>query len=409
MIINNFSPIELKEARKLAEEISIEEKFEKLYFNDALGKVIAEDIISKVNIPNFAKSPLDGYAFREEDVVNASKENPVVLEVIDIIMAGDVSEKSVSKGQAVRLMTGAKVPNGANCIVRYEDTEFNEKEVKIFSPIGKNKNIIGLGEDVKKGDIIIKKGTFLTPAEIGVLASLGIPFIKVYKAPLVSVFATGSELLDVTDEMEDGKIRNSNSYTIEQLAKVYNAEVIQYGKVNDDLDTLVDMYKKAIRNSDIVISTGGISVGDSDFVLTALDKIGVKTIFTRVMAKPGGHVFFGEYEGKFIFALSGNPAASFMNFYLYVRPLILKLQNRNVDMLKVKSELINGFNNKAKVSRILRANTFYKGGKFFTEIEEGQKSGVLSTMVSKNSIVIIPSQTEISRGDIIETEFLYEK
>lgn len=409
MIINNFSPIELKEARKLAEEINVEEKFENLYFNDALGKVIAEDIISKVNIPNFAKSPLDGYAFREEDVVNASKDNPITLEVIDIIMAGDVSEKSVSKGQAVRLMTGAKIPTGANCIVRYEDTEFNEKEVKIFSPIGKNKNIIGLGEDVKKGDVIIKKGTFLTPAEIGVLASLGIPFIKVYKAPTVSVFATGSELLDVTDEMEDGKIRNSNSYTIEQLAKVYNAEVIQYGKVNDDLDTLVDMYKKAIRNSDIVISTGGISVGDSDFVLTALDKIGVKTIFTRVMAKPGGHVFFGEYEGKFIFALSGNPAASFMNFYLYVRPVILKLQNRNVDMLKVKSELINGFNNKAKVNRILRANTFYKGGKFFTEIEERQESGVLSTMVSKNSIVIVPSQTEISKGEIIETEFLYEK
>lgn len=352
---------------------------------------------------------MDGYAFREEDVVNASKENPIVLEVIDVIMAGDVSEKSVSKGQAVRLMTGAKVPSGANCIVRYEDTEFNDKEVKIFSPIGKNKNIIGLGEDVRKGDVIIKKGTFLTPAEIGVLASLGIPFIKVYKAPLVSVFATGSELLDVTDEMEDGKIRNSNSYTIEQLAKVYNAEVIQYGKVNDDLDSLVDMYKKAIRNSDIVISTGGISVGDSDFVLTALDKIGVKTIFTRVMAKPGGHVFFGEYEGKFIFALSGNPAASFMNFYLYVRPIILRLQNRNANMLKVKSELINGFNNKAKVSRILRATTLYKDGKFCTEIEEGQKSGVLSTMVSKNSIVIAPSQTEISKGEIIEAEFLYEQ
>ena len=409
MIINNFSPIELKEARKLAEEINVQEKFENVYFNDALGKVVAEDIISKVNIPNFAKSPLDGYAFKEEDVVNASKENPVDLEVIDVIMAGDVSEKTVSKGQAVRLMTGAKVPNGANCILRYEDTEFSDKEVKIFSPIGKNKNIIGLGEDVKKGDVIIKKGTFLTPAEIGVLASLGIPFIKVYKSPTVSVFATGSELLDVTDEMEDGKIRNSNSYTIEQLAKAYNAEVIQYGKVNDDLDTLVDMYKKAIRNSDIIISTGGISVGDSDFVLTALDKIGVKTIFTRVMAKPGGHVFFGEYEGKYIFALSGNPAASFMNFYLYVRPLILKLQNRNVDMLKVQSELINGFNNKAKVNRILRANTFYKDGKFFTEIEQRQESGVLSTMVSKNSIVIIPSQTEYSKGDVIETEFLYEK
>ena len=190
---------------------------------------------------------------------------------------------------------------------------------------------------------------------------------------------------------------------------MYDAEVIQYGKVDDDLDTLVDMYKKALRNSDIVISTGGISVGDSDFVLTALDKVGVKTIFSRVMAKPGGHVFFGEYEGKYVFALSGNPAASFMNFYLYVRPLILKLQNKNVHMLKVQSELLNGFNNKGKVSRILRANTYYKDGKFYTEIEERQASGVLSTMVSKNSIVVMPSQTEYSKGDIVEVEFLYEK
>ena len=409
MIINNFSPIDLKVARELTEEIVVDEQFEKVYFNDALKKVIAEDIISRVNIPNFDKSPLDGYAFREEDVVNACKENPVVLEVIDVIMAGDVSEKSISNGQAVRIMTGAKVPTGANCIVRYEDTEFTEKEVKIFAPIGKNKNIIRTGEDVRKGDVIIKRGTLITPAEVGVLASLGIPFVNVYKSPVVSVFATGSELLDVTDEMEDGKIRNSNSYTIEQLAKMYDVEVIQYGKVDDDLDTLVDMYKKALRNTDIVISTGGISVGDSDFVLTALDKVGVKTIFSRVMAKPGGHVFFGEYEGKYVFALSGNPAASFMNFYLYVRPLILKLQNKNVHMLKVQSKLLNGFNNKGKVSRILRANTYYQDGKFYTEIEERQASGVLSTMVSKNSIVVMPSQTEYSKGDIVEVEFLYEK
>lgn len=408
MIINNFLPIELKDARKIVDEVDIEERFEKIYFNDALKRVLAEDIVSQVNIPSFDKSPLDGYAFRKEDVEKATKESPIVLEVIDVIMAGEVSEKSVFEGQAVRIMTGAKVPNGANCIVRYEDTEFSEKEVKIFSPIGKNVNIVKLGEDVKKGDVIIKKGTVITPAEVGVLASLGIPFVKVFKSPVVSVFATGSELLDVTDEMEDGKIRNSNSYTIEQLGKMYNADVIQYGKVEDDLDTLVDMYEKAIRNSDIVISTGGISVGDSDFVLTALDKIGVETIFTRVSAKPGGHVFFGRYKDKFIFALSGNPAASFMNFYLYVRPIILKMQNKNVDMLKVKSELINGFEKKAKVNRILRANTFYKDGKYFTELEERQESGVLSTMVGKNSIVIVPKETKISKGEIVDVEFLYE-
>ncbi len=408
MIINNFAPIELSHARKIINEIDVEEKVEKIYFNDSLKKVIAEDIVSKVNIPDFDKSPLDGYAFRKEDVEDATKENPVILEVIDVVMAGDVSEKSVSEGQAVRIMSGAKVPSGTNCIVRYEDTEFNEKEVKIFSPISKNVNIIRLGEDVKNGDTIVNKGTVITPAEIGVLASLGIPFIEVFKAPVVSVFATGSELLDVTDEMEDGKIRNSNSYTIEQLGKMYNADVIQYGKVEDDLGTLVDMYKKAIRNSDIVISTGGISVGDSDFVLTALDKIGVETIFTRVSAKPGGHVFFGRYENKFIFALSGNPAASFMNFYLYVRPIILKMQNKSVNMLKVQSELLNGFEKKAKVNRILRANTFYRDGKYFTELEERQESGVLSTMVAKNSIVIVPKETKLSKGEIVEAEFLYE-
>ena len=167
MIINNFLPIELKDARKIVDEVDIEERFEKIYFNDALKRVLAEDIVSQVNIPSFDKSPLDGYAFRKEDVEKATKESPIVLEVIDVIMAGEVSEKSVFEGQAVRIMTGAKVPNGANCIVRYEDTEFSEKEVKIFSPIGKNVNIVKLGEDVKKGDIIIKKGTVITPAEIG--------------------------------------------------------------------------------------------------------------------------------------------------------------------------------------------------------------------------------------------------
>lgn len=305
-------------------------------------------------------------------------------------------------------MTGAKVPVGANCIVRYEDTEFDENSVKIFSPINKNVNIIKKGEDVEKGEILIKKGSFITPAEIGVLASLGINEIEVYKKPLVSVFATGSELLDVNEPMEDGKIRNSNSYTIEALCKNYGSEVIQSGIVKDDLESLVDMYKKSLEFSDIVVSTGGISVGDSDFVLTALDKIGVETIFTRVSAKPGGHVFFGKYNGKYIFALSGNPAASFMNFYLYVRPILLKMQGRKSEMLKVKSKLTNDFSKTAKVSRILRAKTFYEEGRYFTELESKQNSGVLSSMIAKNSIVVVPPNSSLYKDDEVEVEFLYE-
>lgn len=389
MIINNFNPITLEKARDLIDNIKINKDCEKIFFNDSLGRVIFSDVISDIDIPEFDKSPLDGYAFRKEDVEKAKKDSPVTLKVIATIMAGDVLDKEITKNTAVRIMTGAKLPKGADCIVRYEETEFDDFSVKIFSPIGKNKNIIEKGEDVQKGSVVLKAGTVITPSEIGILASLGISEIEVYKRPNVAVFTTGSELVDVNEKLEDGKIRNSNSYVSYNLAKVYGAYCVDYGIVKDDLDSLVNMYKKALEKADIVISTGGISVGDSDFALTALDKIGAETIFTRVSAKPGGHVFCGKVKEKIIFALSGNPAASFMNFYLYVRPIILKMQNKKSDMLKVKSILKNGFEKVSKVNRILRANTFYENGKFFTEIEKKQNSGVLSSMACKNSIVIV--------------------
>ncbi len=406
MIVNNVKPISLTSARNFVENADISFSFEKVHFTESLGKVIAEDIISDINVPDFDKSPLDGYAFKKEDVIFATKDSPVTLDVIDVIMAGDVSDKVINSKQAVRIMTGAKVPNGADCIVRYEDTEFNEKYVKIFSHV-KTDNIIKLGEDIQKGDILIKKDSVITPVEVGVLASLGISYISVYKTPNVAVFSTGSELLDVDEPMEDGKIRNSNSYTMEQLAKIYGATVTQGKKVSDDLESLVYTYKKLLENNDIVVSTGGISVGDSDFVMTALEKVGVKTIFSRVSAKPGGHVFFGTYNEKFVFALSGNPAAAFMNFYLYVRPLILRYQHKNSCNKKVSSKLINSFSKKAKVNRILRANTFYNEGQYFTELEDRQNSGVLSSMIGKNSIVILPENTEFKKDDIVEVEFIY--
>lgn len=408
MIINNFKPISLIDARNIVEKFDVCKDFEKINFNNSLGRVLKDDIISSVYIPDFDKSPLDGYAFRKEDVENASLKNPVTLKVLKVIMAGDVFEGEILKGQAVRIMTGAKIPKGANCVVRYEDTEFTDSFVKIFSPVLKNVNIIKRGEDVEKGEVVLKKDTVISASEIGILASLGISQIEVYKKPKVSIFTTGSELVDVGDKLEDGKIRNSNSYVIENLAKTYGAETLNFGIVKDDLDSLVEMYKKCLENSDVIISTGGISVGDSDFALTALNKIGVETIFTRVSAKPGGHVFFGRLGKKFIFALSGNPAASFMNFYLYVRVILLKMQNKKINMLKVKSILKNGFEKTAKVSRILRANTFYEDKKYFTEIEKKQNSSVLSSMALKNSIVIVEPNKALEKGEEIEVEFLYE-
>lgn len=408
MIINNFSPIDLSVARKKIDDLKVNFSFEKIYFNDSLNRIICNDIISEVDVPNFDKSPLDGYAFKKEDAITATSEKPVRLEVIDLIMAGDVSEKTIMNGQAVRIMTGGKIPNGANCVVRYEDTSFTDRYVDIFSPIGKNVNIIGKGEDIKKGEIIIPKGTKITPAEIGVFASLGIEYIEVFKRPVVTVFSTGSELIEVSDKFEDGKIRNSNSYTVEQLAKCFGAEVIQKGIVFDDLKSLINAYEDALKISDIVVSTGGISVGDGDYVLTAMDKLGVNTVFTRVNAKPGGHVFAGTKGDKFLFGLSGNPAAAFINFYLYVKPVILKMQSIYYKPFKVKSILSNDFPKTAKVFRIVRANTYYKNGMYHSELANKQESGVLSSMVGKNSLIIIPPSEKLSNNDEVEAEFIYE-
>lgn len=408
MIINNCNPITLDEAREKIHSLAVNLKTEEIYFNDALKRVLAKDIVSLENVPNFDKSPLDGYAFMKEDVVNASVENPVKLEVIDLIMAGDVSEKEIKSGQAVRIMTGAKMPKGTNCVVRYEDTKFTEKSVEIFAPLGKNLNVIKKGEDILEGEVIISKGTVINAAEIGVLASLGIKNIEVYKRPKITVFSTGSELIDVDEELEDGKIRNSNSYTIEQLAKSFGAEVNRIGIVDDKLEELVEVYRKSIEESDIVISTGGISVGDGDYVMTAMDELKVETIFSRVAVRPGGHVFAGLKDEKFIFGLSGNPAASFINFHLYVRPIILKMLGLNHLPKIVKSRLVNDHKKSAGVMRIVRAKTYLEDGVFVSEITDKQNSGVLSSMVDKNTVVIIPKDIALDKDTEILAEFIYE-
>ncbi len=408
MIVNNFQPIELSTARNQINEINVKIQIEEVYFNNALGRNIAFDLISQVNVPEFNKSPLDGYAFQKSDVVNASKDNPVRLKVVDTIMAGNISNKTILHGQAARIMTGAKIPEGADCVVGYENTDFTDEYVDIFAPIGKKSNIILKGEDIREKEIIISKGSLITPAEIGVFASLGMEKVRVFKRPIVTVFAIGSELIEVGEKSKDGKIRNSNSYTIEQLAKTCGAEVIQKGIVPDNLEELVNAYRDALKVSDIVVSTGGISVGDEDYVLTAMDKIGVNAVFTRVSTKPGGHIFAGYYNDKLVFGLSGNPAAAFINFYLYVKPLIKKMQGVDFKPNRIETTLLNDFSKTAKVPRIIRANTFYKDGIYYSELSNKQGSGVLSSMVGKNSLIIIPPNEKLQKDSKVYAEMLYE-
>lgn len=361
---------------------------------DSLGSVLAEDIISDINMPPFNKSPLDGYAVCSDDIKSASKERPITLKVIDFVPAGHVSSKKIKSGEAMRIMTGAKIPEGADVIIRFEDTEFTEKDVKIYTPLNPNSNISKLGEDMKVGDIVIKKGAVIDSAEIGILASLGKSFVKVYRKPRVAILSTGDELVDIHDVLTDGKIRNSNSYTIAAQIKKIGAKPLMLGICDDGIEDIKEKLKTALSWADMIITTGGVSVGDCDLIKEAFQQLGAEMLFWRVRMKPGTPIAVAKYDNKLIFGLSGNPAAAYITFEQFVRPIVLKKMGKEkYKLMEVQSILESKFSKVSSQNRFVRANTYYKDGRYYTKFPDKHSSGVLSSLSGTNSLFYIPSGT----------------
>lgn len=375
---------------------------------DSLDYILAEDIKSDINMPPFDRSPLDGYAFRSEDTMDASAENPVILETIDNVRAGHVSKKAINKGQAIRIMTGAKVPEGADAIIRYEDTVFTDKDVKVFNYLKPNSNIVRAGEDIAIGDIVLKKGKTISPADIGILATLGKEKVKVCKRPKVAVLSTGDELVNINEALREGKIRNSNSYTIGAQVKKIGGEMKIFSICDDNVESIKKELNLALKWGDIVITTGGVSVGDADVVKEAFEEIGAKILFWRIGMKPGGPMAAARYKDKLLFGLSGNPAAAYITFEKFVRPTILKLSGETgYDFIKVKSTLESEFTKVSGQNRIVRAKTYYKNGGFYTKLPDKHSSGILSSLSETNSLFYIPARTGPYKiGDEIEVELL---
>lgn len=395
-----------------AEEILLNQDIELNIVNmpilETLGYVLAEDIVSDIKMPPFDRSPLDGYALRSEDIKNATKENPVTLEVIDNIQAGYVSSKTIGKGQAIRIMTGAKIPEGADIIIRFEDTEFTDDRVKIFNYLKPNSNIVKAGEDIEVGDVVLRKGSLIGPADIGIMATLGRTEVKVYSKPKVAILATGDELIDIDMPLKEGKIRNSNSYTIAAQVKRLGGEPIILGICNDELDEIKERLLEGLKLADLVITTGGVSVGDADLAKEAFSQIGGEILFWRVKMKPGTPIAVAKYENKLIFGLSGNPAAASITFEKFVRPIILKAMGRkNFNLMKVESTLESEFTKVSSQNRYLRAITYYKDGGFVTILPNKHSSGVLSSLSGTNSLFLVKAGTgPYKKGDKIKVEIL---
>ena len=373
----------------------------------AFNRVLAEDLIATKNIPPFNRSPLDGYCFNYIDTVGITANNPKKFQIIEEVPCGKVASKKVEKNQAIKILTGAKMPEGANAVVRYEDVEVDSGYILLKDEFKENQNVILIGEDVKEGMVLAKKGSIVDMGVVGVAASLGIKELKVYKKIKIGFISTGSELLEVDEELVDGKIYNSNRYIFDAILKKYNIECKYYGIVFDDVEMLKKTFKMAINECDIVMSTGGVSVGDYDLVDKALEEIGFDIFVNGINMKPGMACCFAESNNKIILGLSGNPMSSVTTFYAVCLPAIKKMMGySDFENKYFKVKLKNSYYKKIYKLRFLRAKVSIEEGMAVAALNLDQGNIVIKSLIDCNAMVKAENGVEAKEGEYLDCMYL---
>jgi molybdopterin molybdotransferase len=410
--------------QKILNEISVLDT-ENVAILESLGQVLAEDIHSVINVPPLDNSAMDGYAVRAADTKGASEKTPKILKVIDTVIAGSISKKEVTSGSAIRIMTGAPIPKGADSVIQFEDTDEAKRKqespdkpvtkVSIFQTVKAGQNIRLAGEDVKRGSLILKKGTVIRPGEIGVMASIGYGRVKVIRRPIVSVLSTGNELMEIYEPLQQGRIYNSNSYSIASLVKRYGGIPKVLGIARDNEKELAAKLKEA-QYSDLILTTGGVSMGDYDMVKDILARDG-KMVFWKVKVKPGKPLAFGKIKGKTRtgqdkeiphLGLPGNATSCMVSFELFVRPAILKMMGKTkLEKPSIPVVVNDTLVNDAGRRIYNRAVTEKLDGHYVAKLTGPQGSGILTSMALANSLVIIPEDKEkVNKGETAQALML---
>ena len=393
---------------------------ETIAITDALNRILDEDIYSDINLPPFANSSMDGFAVKAEDIIHATQDNPIELNIVMDIPAGKAPDKTLESGQAARIMTGAPIPDGANAVVPVEDTNVDwshntenplQQSVKVFRSVHSGDYVRPVGEDIQAGELILKAGTRLRPQEIGVLVALGKSQIRVIRQPRVAIISTGDELVGVDEPLLPGKIRDTNSYTLSGLITNLGGIPIKLPVAKDTLDDVRQLFQSALaQQPDMIISSAGVSVGAADFIRDILQELG-QVDFWRINLRPGKPLAYGQIQGVPFFGLPGNPVSAMVTFHVLVRPALLKMSGQPNTSITIKVLTQDDMTSDGRRSYI-RVKLIPKNDGIYATVTGTQSSGASMSMVLADALMIIPEDvTAIKAGTtlnalLLKTELL---
>jgi len=372
------------------------------------GRVLAQDIVATFPSPQFDNSAMDGFAVRSADTLGASRNNPITLNMVSISSAGMPSDVVLQSGECTQCMTGAKIPNGADAIIMVEDSSgFSDSEtVQIMLETFPEKHIRKMGEEIDEGETLIEKGTLITPAEIGTCATFGYGEIEVSKKPKIAIFGTGDELIEPGKNLGEGQIYNSNLYVFKELVDRAGGEVVMQDVIKDDKDSLREFLSRALETCDVIISSGGVSMGRYDYVRDVFIELGVLEHFWKVAQKPGKPLFFGTGNSTLIFGLPGNPVSSYIGFMEWVWPVLETMMGKK-ESKKVTGILKKPFPREKVKYRFLFGDAWIENGQLVCQPSTKVGSHMLSSSLQANCILgTMQGNNPLQPGEPIEVNML---
>ena len=399
--------VEIEDARARVLERVPAPEAEPVALREAAGRVLAEDIVAPEPVPAFDNSAMDGYALRADESDGASPERPVRLAVRDESRAGRPADAAVGEGEAIAISTGAMIPDGADAVIRVEDTRSGgASTVELFAAVRPGQNVRRAGEDIAPGATVLRAGALAGPAVLGVLSSAARTEVLCARRPSLAVVLAGDELIGPGDPLWPGAVRDSNAYTIPALAAEAGAELFSIEHVGDDPRATGEAIARALE-ADVCVICGGVSVGEHDHVRPALDRLGAEEVFWGVALRPGKPTWFGIAGGRLAFGLPGNPVSAMVTFILFVRPALLAMQGRDPAALRVPVELAESYEKKPGRAHAIRCRLAPGPGAWLATPTGEQGSHVLTSMLGAGALAMVPgASASVPAGERLEAELL---